>query len=136
MIGMALWTSDLPQARTGVARACITCFGLLVASLARAGERVGDESRLIVEIGGAGERDQSEGRNHFGPAVGVEIEPIENWLEIEFRASRVRSGGSTVVDLDLPLKKPFRLSETIEIMPGLGPTLEHTNQGISAHSLI
>jgi hypothetical protein len=82
----------------------------------------------IVEAGATGERELSEGSTHFGPALGVEIEPIENWLEIEFGAARLRNSGATVWDLDLALKKPFRLSDDLEIMPGIGPTWEHTNR--------
>ena len=65
----------------------------------------------------------------MGPAVGIEIEPIENWLEVELGASIYRSQGATDWELELPFKKPFRLSDTIEVMPGLGPTWAHTPGG-------
>lgn len=88
-----------------------------------------EEHPLIVEVGAAGERELAAGGStHVGPSVGFEIEPIESWLEIELGASRFRDGRATVWDLDLPFKKPFRLSETLEVMPGLGPTWEHSNR--------
>jgi len=31
-------------------------------------------------------------------------------------------------EIEMPFKKPFRLSSTIEVMPGLGPTWTHTTQ--------
>jgi hypothetical protein len=100
----------------------------LTPSLVVGEERSEEERALIFEIGATGEREVSEGSTHFGPAVGLEIEPIENWLEVEIGASRFSNGGATAWDLDLPFKKPWRLSETIEVMPGLGPTWAHTNR--------
>jgi hypothetical protein len=75
----------------------------------------------VLEIDATGERETSERTSHVGPAVG--IEPIENWLEIEFGASTYRSQGATNWELELPFKKPFRLSSTVEVMPGLGSYL-------------
>jgi hypothetical protein len=83
---------------------------------------------VILELGAAGEREISEHTSHIGPAVGLEIEPIENWLEIELGASTYRSQGARNWEIELPFKKPFRLSSTIEVMPGLGPTWTHTTQ--------
>jgi hypothetical protein len=82
----------------------------------------------VLELGATGERELSERTSQLGPAVGIEIEPIENWLEIEFGASTHRSQGATSWELELPFKKSFRLSSTIEVMPGLGPTWAHTTQ--------
>lgn len=65
----------------------------------------------VLEFGATGEREISERNSHLGPAVGIEIEPIENWLEMEFGASTYRSHGATNWELELPLKKPFRLSK-------------------------
>ena len=56
------------------------------------------------------------------------MEPIENWLEIEFGVSTNSSREATNWELELPFKKPFRLSSAAEIMPGLGPTWTHTTQ--------
>jgi hypothetical protein len=79
----------------------------------------------VIELGVTGERELSERTSHLGPAVGIEIEPIENRLEIEFGASTYRSQGSTNWELELPIKKPYRLSSAVEVMPGLGPTWTH-----------
>jgi hypothetical protein len=88
----------------------------------------------VIEVAATGEREISEHTSHVGPAVGVEIEPIENWLEIELGASTYRSRGATSWELELPFKKPFRLSNTIEVMPGLGPTWAHSSQPAGASS--
>ena len=52
------------------------------------------EHLVILEVGASGEREISEHSSHIGPAVGLEIEPIENWLEIELGASTYRSQGA------------------------------------------
>jgi hypothetical protein len=83
---------------------------------------------VILELGASGEREISEHTSHIGPAVGLEVEPIENWLEIELGASTNRSQGARNWEIELPIKKPFRLSGAIEVMPGLGPTWTHTTQ--------
>ncbi|MGO9993348.1 MAG: hypothetical protein ACLPTF_12655 [Steroidobacteraceae bacterium] len=82
----------------------------------------------VLEFGATGEREISERTSHLGPTVGIEIEPMENWLEVELGASTYRSQGATNWEFELPFKKPFRLSSTIEVMPGLGPTWAHTTQ--------
>lgn len=92
-------------------------------------DEVGEQDHLVIlELGATGERELSEHTSHIGPVVGMEIEPIENWLEIELGASTYRSQGATNWEIELPFKKPFRLSDTIEVMPGLGPTWAHTTQ--------
>lgn len=87
----------------------------------------GDEDPVaILELGAGGEREISERTSHVGPAVGIEVEPIEDRLEIEFGAATFRSRAATDWELDLPFKIPLRLANNIELMPGLGPTWAHT----------
>jgi len=89
----------------------------------------GSESEhiAVLEAAAALEHELGGGGTQLGPALGVEVEPIENWLEIELGAARFRSVGSTLWDLDLALKKPLRLSDSVELMPGIGPTWEQTS---------
>jgi hypothetical protein len=87
----------------------------------------GDEDSVaILEFGASAEREISERTSHVGPAVGIEVEPIEDLLEIEFGAATSRSHVATNWELDLPFKLPLRLATNIELMPGLGPTWAHT----------
>lgn len=88
----------------------------------------GQEHGVILEIGATAEREISEQSSHLGPAVGIEIEPIENGLEVEFGAATYRSRDATNWELELPIKRPFRLTSAVEIMPGLGSTWSHTTQ--------
>lgn len=102
---------------------------LLLAPVFAAAEVAEERDHIaVLEFGATSEREISERTSHIGPAVGIEIEPIENWLEIEFGASTYANRGATHWELELPFKKPFRLSSTVEIMPGLGPTWSHTTQ--------
>src|SRR5579862_2419544 len=83
---------------------------LLLAPVLVAADENEDRGRIaVLELGATGEREISERTSHLGPAVGVEIEPIENWLEIEFGASTYRSQWATNWELELPFKKPYRL---------------------------
>lgn len=66
-------------------------------------ERSEEEHLVILEAGAAAERELSEGSTHFAPALAMEIAPIKKWLEIEFGASRFRTSGATVWDVDLPV---------------------------------
>jgi hypothetical protein len=111
------------------AHALMLCTLLESASALAAGDESAAQDHVaILELGAAAEREISEHASDIGPAVGVEVEPIENWLEIELGASTDRSQGATNWDIELPFKKPFRLSSTIEVMPGVGPTWAHTTQ--------
>jgi hypothetical protein len=85
------------------------------------------EDMLILDAGAAGEKELAGGSTRLGPALGIEIEAIESRLEVELGAARFEQNGSTVWNVDLSFKKPWRLSERLEIMPGLGPTWEHAN---------
>jgi hypothetical protein len=105
------------------------CTLLEIAPAMAATEEGAEQDHLVIlELGASGEREISEHTSHVGPAVGLEIEPIENWLEIELGASTYRSQGARNWEIELPFKKPFGLPSTIEVMPGLGPTWTHTTQ--------
>lgn len=97
---------------------------------ASAEERQGEPSALI-EVGGAGEW-SSKGTPSFGPAVGIEVEPIEEWLEIEAGTAYLIHGRSTELETDLLFKKPFTLSDTVEFMAGVGPSWSHGVRGDDA----
>jgi len=82
-----------------------------------------------LEIGTAGEWPLSGERPNFGGTIAGEIEPIENWLEIEFGLSTLATAGHTELSGDILFKKPFRLSPTVEFMVGAGPSYSHTLNG-------
>ena len=112
--------------------AVIAGVALEIAALLRPTAAFGGEEgerRVFVEFGVVAEREITERNSHLGPAIGIEGEPIENWLEVELSASTYRSRGATTWGLEMPFKMPFRWSDTVEVMPGLGPTWSYTQTG-------
>jgi hypothetical protein len=99
----------------------------MVMALAGAATEGGEEEAdhvAILEVGATGEREITERSSHFGPAIGIEVSPIENWLEIEFSAVATAQG---IGNWNFLLKS--RLGCPVwEIMPGLGLTWSHTTQ--------
>jgi hypothetical protein len=89
----------------------------------------GQEHSFVLEIGTAGEWPLAGERPNFGGTIAGEIEPIENWLELEFGLSTLATAGHTELSGDLLFKKPFRLSPTVEFMIGAGPSYSHTLNG-------
>jgi uncharacterized protein YraI len=87
------------------------------------------EHAWVLEIGTAGEWPLNGERPNFGGTIAAEIEPIENWLEIEFGLSTLATTGHTELSGDVLFKKPFRLSPTVEFMVGAGPSLSQTLNG-------
>lgn len=84
------------------------------------------EPSAIVELGGAGAWSVQNGHFSFGPDLGVETTPIENWLELEAGTTELLGVGETEWDADLLFKKPYTLSDAVEFMFGLGPEWDHT----------
>ncbi len=119
-----------------VARACVTIalagLALLASRLGSAHESEGGEEAEgpVYEIGGAGEWSvRGSGVPNYGPTIGMEVTPIEDWLEIEGGLAALATSGHTEYSLDLVFKKPFTLSETTEFMFGLGPSFSKTLTG-------
>jgi hypothetical protein len=92
-------------------------------------EASGPEHRFILEIGGAGEWPLNGERPNFGGTIAGEVEPIENWLELEFGFTTLATAGHTELSGDLLFKKPFRLSPSAEFMVGLGPSFSRSLNG-------
>jgi hypothetical protein len=92
-------------------------------------EDSGPEHRWILEVGTAGEWPFNGERPNFGGTIAAEVEPIENWLELEYGLSALAAAGHTEVSSDLLFKKPFRLSPGVEFMVGGGPSFSRTLDG-------
>ena len=82
----------------------------------------------ILEIGAAPSFGVKTGGWSFGPTLAVEVEPIENWLELEAGVTPFFARHSTEWDTDLLFKKPWTLSRKVEFMAGVGPEWIHTNR--------
>jgi len=87
-----------------------------------------EKSAAILELGAAPQRSLTGGGWSCGPTVAVEVEPIENWLELEAGVTPFFTRHSTEWDTDLLFKKPWTLSRKAEFMIGLGPEWIHTSR--------
>jgi uncharacterized protein YraI len=88
------------------------------------------ERSFVLEIGAAGEWPLSGEHQNFGGTIAGEVEPIENWLELELGLTTLATAGHTELSGDLLFKKPFHLSPTAEFMVGLGPSFSQTINGL------
>ena len=94
------------------------------------------EPAAIVELGGAVSRELKGGGSSFGGDFAVEFTPIEKWLEIEVGTTPLFRRHSTEWDTDILFKKPWTLSEKVELMVGIGPEWAHTRAyGVTTNSL-
>jgi len=99
---------------------------LLIGGEAQAGEK---EPSAIIEIGGAGEWGLGSGGQNFGPAAAIDVTLLKDLLEIEAGVSPLFGNGFTEWNTDLVLRKPFALSDTVEVELGVGPSWMHTTGG-------
>ena len=89
-----------------------------------------------LELGVAAEWGLPGGGFGFGPSVGIEFTRIKDWLEVETSVSPLFGGGRTGWDTELVFKKPYSLSDKVEVMPGLGPAwLYKTGHGETTSSM-
>lgn len=94
------------------------------------------EPAAVLEIGGAAGRSLAEAQSSFGPTVAVEVTPIEKWLELEAGVTPLFRRHSTEWSVDLLFKKPWTLSNTKEVMLGIGPEWIHSNAyGVKMNSV-
>jgi hypothetical protein len=84
----------------------------------------GGEHSIVFELGAAGDWSPAEGV-HPGGTLAVEVTPIENWLELEFGVTAIRSSTSTETSVDVLFKKPWQFSREFEFMVGVGPEIVH-----------
>jgi hypothetical protein len=100
---------------------------LLVGGKAQAGEKEKEPS-VELELGAAGEWSRQSGSS-FGPSAAIEYTAIKDWLEIELGVSPLFGGGQTEWGTELVFKKPFSLTDNIEVMVGGGAEWLHKTGG-------
>jgi hypothetical protein len=92
----------------------------------------------VFEVGPAFDRDIKNRSTNYGAGLAVEVTPIENWLEIEAGAARLATAGRTELGFDVLFKKPFSLTQTAELMIGLGPEVTRTTgngERVTSHAV-
>jgi hypothetical protein len=114
----------------------LTRFGLsiagvmaLVSGSAIAQEKFSEESGYRISVGPAFERDLKSKSTSYGAALSVEKTLIDEWLEVEVGVERLNAAGRREMGADFIFKKPFTLSQTAELMVGVGPHLQRKLDG-------
>jgi hypothetical protein len=87
-----------------------------------------EKEAAILELGPAMSRSFTDNQSAFGPTVGVEITPIENWLELEAGVTSLFRRHSTEWSVDFLFKKPWTVSKKMELMLGVGPEWIQTRE--------
>ncbi|HVT09046.1 MAG TPA: hypothetical protein VHO67_16415 [Polyangia bacterium] len=106
----------------------LVCARLIPSAAHASGAAPGSQEsyRFVLGAGAAAEM-ESLTAGHFGAAAFVEVEAIDEWLELELGAQILATAPGREASLDLVLKKPFRVTERLEVMTGLGPTVIQTS---------
>jgi hypothetical protein len=109
---------------------------LLICGLNGTAQSVDEEPAAVLELGGAAGWSLNTGQSSGGGDIAVEVTPIENWLELEAGTTPLFRHHSVEWDTDLLFKKPWTLSDKLELMAGVGPEWVHTRQnGIATNSI-
>ena len=107
--------------KEAVATACV-----LAAAVAPAAAQTAEKDPVaVLELGAEPAQSLNGGGFSLSPTVAAEVTPIENWLELEGGVAPTFHAHYTECKTDLLFKKPWTLSETVEVMAGVGPTWVH-----------
>ena len=103
---------------------CSAAAGWFVALLLFAGTANAEEKEpsAVLAIGPEGEWGFPGSSFSIGPSASVEFSVIKNWLEIEIGGGTMFRRGQKEWEADVLFKKPFTLSNTVELMVGAGPS--------------
>jgi hypothetical protein len=98
---------------------------LLLAALIAPGQRAAaaekdNDPLWVAMIGVAGEW-PTHGNFQNGPSFSIEFSVIKDWLEVEVGSAKLFRGSNSEFETEVVFRKPFTLSETTEVMIGLGP---------------
>ena len=114
----------LRSVKTALARWLIV-IGVVVlggakTAFAQAPEQDAREHHIVYELGWASDWSHDEGFRANGGTFAIEVTPLEHWLEIEAGVTAIHSQ-DTELSADLLFKKPWTISEQVELMAGVGP---------------
>jgi hypothetical protein len=85
----------------------------------------------VIALGAAGEWGFPGGKFSRGPSAAIEFPLIKDWVEVEVGGAKLFRRGVSEWEAEVVFRKPFTLSETTELMVGLGPvwTWEKSESG-------
>jgi len=75
----------------------------------------------VLMLGVEGDVGFPGGKSSRGPSAAVEFNVIKDWLEIEMGGAKLFRSSKWEWENEIVFRKPFTLSETTEVMVGLGP---------------
>src|SRR4029450_4594538 len=75
----------------------------------------------VIALGAAGEWGFPGGKFSRGPSAAIEFPRIRDWGEVEVGGAKLFRRGVSEWEAEVVFRKPFTLSETTELMVGLGP---------------
>jgi hypothetical protein len=99
----------------------VAAIGLLAFTSAKGALAEDKEPLAVVMLGGAAEWSFPDRASSRGPSVAIEFSAIKDWLEVEVGGAKMFRPGHSEWEGEVVFRKPFTLSETAEMMVGLGP---------------
>ncbi len=110
---------------------------VLVACGAGAHARAADrEPTAVIELGGAAGYSLKGGGASGGPDIALEVGVVPKWLEIEVGVTSLAGRDGTEWDTDFVFKKPFDLTDKLELAIGVGPQWAHTTGAARADAIV
>ena len=106
-----------------IAAATLVTGLFLFGGTAQAGEK---EPAAVVAIGPESEWAFPGSTFCIGPSASVEFGVVKDWLEIEIGAGTLFRRSQTEWEADVLFKKPFTLTDTVELMVGAGPSWSYS----------
>ena len=84
-----------------------------------------EEHAIVLEIGPSVEHSFSDKETLGGGSFAIEFTPIEDVLAIEAGTTYLAGYGKKEMESELLFKKPFRLTHSVELSVGVGPTVSN-----------
>jgi len=88
-----------------------------------------DKGSIHLEMGPASERELKTKSTSYGATIAIAKPVLDDWLEIELGLTQLVSSGRRQTGVGLIFKKPFQLSQSVELLVGIGPQITRKLDG-------